>query len=480
MNRNMELLDAIIGAYFVVGSLQGVWENSTVYAVSDTIVDPTTSAVWQCQVAHISASIPTTFAEERAAHATYWTIFSSPARARGAWTAFTNYAINDFVVSGSQYAVAIETHTSGASFAADLAAGKWSVLVDLSTAGSLVLPVPSGGPDANNIVTTNAAGTAYIIRTVADTLTMLGATSVGTAMFTAGSQADGRTAIGAQVAGSYQPLDADLTSIASNGISAFGLAVILWADAAAARAAITPLTNNYDIWSRVGGVDARIALSGLIDGAIGSVVQGDVLIRGAAIWERLGAGADAYKALFTGGASANPAYAGTWKVLGEANPSGASSIAFTGIPSGINHIELWLELIPVTDAVNIQIQTYGADGVLDVGVGDYEYQMYANLSNGTNGSTVSGSAGSILLNNGNTIDNGASVGFGAHIRAMNIQRATYTKFVYQSHYMDSAGSLFVNIVGSGSRAEADRITGVNISSSSGNITGKCLLLGSSN
>lgn len=473
MNRNMELLDAIIGAYFVVGSLQGVWENSTVYGVGDSIVDPATSAVWQCQVAHTSSSIPTTFAEDRAAYSTYWTIFSSPARARGAWTAFTNYAINDFVVSGSQYAVCIETHASGASFAGD--SSKWSILVDLSTAGSLVLPVLSGVPDANKTVTTNAAGTAYIVRTIADTLTMLGATSVGNAMFIAASEAAGRAAINAQIAGSYQPLDGDLTSIAANGITTYGLTLLLLADAAAARSSITPLTTNYDIWSRIGGVDARIALSGLIDGSIAGSTQGDILIRNTSIWTRLPAGADTYKALFTGGSGADPTFSGTWKVLGEANPSAASSVDFTGIPSTVKHLMLMWELVPGTNAVGLDIRTYGADGVLDTGAGDYLYLLIAMNTAGASGIGANGSTDRIKLHSTTGVSNNSSYSSHGFATLKNIQVARYTVMDFHTNALSSDGNYW-RFDGAGVRNEADRITGISIFPTSGTITGRAVLL----
>lgn len=239
MNDNMKLIDALIGTYFVVNSLRGIWANSTSYAMNDTVVDSLTSVVWQCQVNNISASVPTTFLEDRTNNPTYWSVYSSPARARGAWLPNTAYGLNDFVVSGSQYAICIQTHVSGASFAVDLAAGKWSVLVDLSAAGSLVLPVLGGAPNANNVVVTNAAGTAYIIKSVTDTLTMLGVTTVGKAVFQAASQLAALAAIGAQAAGNYQAASSVLSTLTSNGApGTFGLALLT---AAAITDAITAL-----------------------------------------------------------------------------------------------------------------------------------------------------------------------------------------------------------------------------------------------
>lgn len=229
MNTNMQLLDAIVGTYFIINSLQGEWQNSTVYGVSDTIVDPVTSTVWQCQVAHTSSQIPTTFLQERTANPTYWTVYSSPARARGAWEPNTNYATNDFVVSGSKYAIANTTHTSSGNFDADVIAGRWSILVDLSAAGSQVLPILVGIPDANKIVVTTPSGSGYTIADAAATLALMGITSIGQALFLAVSQSAARAAITAQES------SATLDSIVSNGVTPFGLSWMILADEAAAR-----------------------------------------------------------------------------------------------------------------------------------------------------------------------------------------------------------------------------------------------------
>lgn len=218
-NQNYQLIDATVGAYFSLQNLRGVWENSLNYEVGDTVIDAESTTVWQCQVPHISAMLPSSFAEDRAAHSTYWTVYSSPARARGAWTGpGTSYGVNDFVVSASKYAVCIVTHVSGASFDTDVANGYWSVLVDLSLAGSQVLPVLMGAGDEDKVVTTNAAGNAYTVRSVADTLSMLGATSIGLTFFQATSYATVLSNIGAQPAGSYQPLSTYLSAISGLGI----------------------------------------------------------------------------------------------------------------------------------------------------------------------------------------------------------------------------------------------------------------------
>lgn len=131
LNDNFRLLDALIGSFFSINSLRGVWRNSTEYGANDCVVDTQSSTIYQALVPHTSSPIPTTFLEERLAHPTYWALYSAAARARGVWTTATDYAVNDFVVNGAKYAIALERHTSG-DFNTDVSTGKWSILLDLT------------------------------------------------------------------------------------------------------------------------------------------------------------------------------------------------------------------------------------------------------------------------------------------------------------------------------------------------------------
>lgn len=173
MNKNMSVIDAAINAYFNINNLQGVWTNSTDYAKGDSVIDEVSAVVYVAQVAHTSATIPTTFAQERAAHAEYWAVYSSPARARGEWQANTQYALNDFVTSGPYFAICIEAHTSDGSFTADLAVNRWSVLIDLSDV--TFAPDPTGHADQFPVV--NADGDAYTLKTASNALNLLGFTA---------------------------------------------------------------------------------------------------------------------------------------------------------------------------------------------------------------------------------------------------------------------------------------------------------------
>lgn len=68
----MKIIDAVLAKYIAVANLQGIWENSTEYAVGDVIVDGENSTLYRCEVAHTSTAAPQTFAEELVDHADYW------------------------------------------------------------------------------------------------------------------------------------------------------------------------------------------------------------------------------------------------------------------------------------------------------------------------------------------------------------------------------------------------------------------------
>lgn len=135
VNNNMRTADALLAKYIAVLNVQGVWENSTVYAVGDVTVDSSEGQLYRCLSAHTSPGAPTTFAQYRTNNPGVWTSATIGVQSRGAWATATAYALGDFVVSGQQYAVCTTAHTSGATFAGD--AAYWDILLDLTTVSEL-------------------------------------------------------------------------------------------------------------------------------------------------------------------------------------------------------------------------------------------------------------------------------------------------------------------------------------------------------
>ena len=179
---NWRQLDGILATLTTIVNIAGVWDNATAYTASQKLVDGDLGTLWTCEVAHTSASTGT-FAEDRAANPTYWSSFTVEQRFRGDWVTGTEYAVNDFVVSGSIYAVCSTAHTAGATFAGDVL--YWVYLADLTTdvaaaaasaaaaaasAASVDLPA---SPNALDFIRRNAANTEYENLTVAQVRTAL-------------------------------------------------------------------------------------------------------------------------------------------------------------------------------------------------------------------------------------------------------------------------------------------------------------------
>lgn len=137
VNNNWDVVDAILNQYLLVQNVVGVWQNSTTYTVGQRVIDSLVGTIYNCEIAHTSAASPTTFATDRANNPTYWTSLSQAAHARGLWTSGVQYQVNDFVVNGNIFAVALDAHVAGASFAGD--AAHWAYLIDLSS-----FSIPSG------------------------------------------------------------------------------------------------------------------------------------------------------------------------------------------------------------------------------------------------------------------------------------------------------------------------------------------------
>lgn len=146
-----------------------IWLNSTTYAVGAIVIDSATGLMWTCAVANTSSASPTTFAQERVAHPTYWNATANIPQQRGTWVTATSYIPGDFVVDTNRYAVCLVAHVSGV-FNTDLAAAKWVVLIDLSTLGV--------GLNATAEDTIASAGTTDIGSKTATRLNVTGAATI--------------------------------------------------------------------------------------------------------------------------------------------------------------------------------------------------------------------------------------------------------------------------------------------------------------
>lgn len=114
---------------FVDGiQFESTFNIATAYQKSDVVVHGGTTYIAKQDT---TGNVPT--------NATYWEPFASGMRWRNAWVTATSYLKFDIVKSavGSAY-IANQDHTSGASFEADVLAGKWDVF---AVGGADVIPV---------------------------------------------------------------------------------------------------------------------------------------------------------------------------------------------------------------------------------------------------------------------------------------------------------------------------------------------------
>jgi hypothetical protein len=143
-NLNMQLIDAALGLSGI--TIDGAWTNSTAYAVGTLIVDQDMNSLWRCSTSHTSAAAPTTFLQDRTAHPTYWASADQVLVPRGMWTTATVYYANDVVYKDAykySWAMGTQTFTSGASYDADVAAGKLVIITDTTSTILTMLPIIS-------------------------------------------------------------------------------------------------------------------------------------------------------------------------------------------------------------------------------------------------------------------------------------------------------------------------------------------------
>lgn len=160
-----------------------------------------------------------------------------------------------------------------------------------------------------------------------------------------------------------------------------------------------------------------------------------------------------------------------WVRLGEVDASAAAQVDFTAIPAAVNHLMLVGECTVSVNGITMGLRTYGADAVLDTGGSDYAQNLLTAQSGAVAAATTSGSS----INLAGDVGTG-TVGFSTNAVASNIQAATRTKFNFNTQAQGSIA--YTLTTGIGYRDEADRITGIRVFPSSGNLTGKFTLMAS--
>lgn len=323
--RNWETVDATMAMLFTISNFTGAWDNSTAYEVDDVVVDTDTGVLFKAAVAHNSPGGGITFIEDRIAHDDRWIAYASTVGFRGIWASATQYEKGDAVVSGDILALAAVGHTSTTTFANDLAAGKWTVLIDFggvqaaseaaqaaAEAAAATIPLPTA---VGSMIRVKSDLSGYELRTPAEVRSDIGG---GTPITTAGDVIVG-----------------DATGVA-----------IRLAIGAADRVLASNSAGTAVQWRQLNG-----ALMDVI-----SAVRGTMIYRGAAsTWDGLGIGA-ANTILKAGGAGTDPAWATVTAMLDAIFGTTRGTTLFRGAAA-------WSSLAPGTAGQYLQTAGSGADPV---------------------------------------------------------------------------------------------------------------------
>lgn len=108
-------VDNLIYQALIIGGTTP-WANATNYLVGNIRIDVTDGSTWLCKVTNLSASVGTTFAQDRTNHPTFWARFASQINPRGAYANLTAYAYYDLVYDATLKIIALCTtpYTSAA------------------------------------------------------------------------------------------------------------------------------------------------------------------------------------------------------------------------------------------------------------------------------------------------------------------------------------------------------------------------------
>lgn len=293
-----------------------LWLHATTYNIGNIAIDPVDGSTWLCKVGNVSASGVTTFAQDRAAHPTYWAAFVSTINPRGAYANNTTYAYYDLVYDATLKIIALCTtaYTSGAGPAnLNTEAANWAFLAVFpvaTTAASISYDHTASGLAA---ITAQAA----IDEDHADLIAAMATTTALTALVATKAPLASPALTGNPTAPTQAPND-NSTKLSTT------------AYAAAAIAAILPISSANI-------ADASILPRKL---ATSSIPLGATMINGAIIQtQNAGAHTFTIKTLSSGGdpSTTDPVYI----IFGSTNPAngGYAAVLVTAalsitIPSG--------------------------------------------------------------------------------------------------------------------------------------------------
>jgi len=220
---NWTLADALLASIGSIPGSRGIWTNGTPYVVGDRVADPDGGGLYRCAVAHTSA-VSGSFADDRAAHMTYWVLITQVPIWAGTWATATNYNAQDIVRHANAYYYCIAAHTSG-TFSTDLAAGRWTLVLDLqpafdaASAAAASASAASGSASAASTSATNAASSASAAASSATSASGSASAAAGSAS-TAGTQASNASSSASAAAGSASAASGSASAAAGSASTA--------------------------------------------------------------------------------------------------------------------------------------------------------------------------------------------------------------------------------------------------------------------
>lgn len=147
------VIDGLMFAATGIAQLRGAWQNDTLYAEGDRVIDQANGRLYQATVAHTSAATGT-FEDERNTNPDYWFSPSTDVVVRGEFAPTTLYNVGDFVYSTPDMlgGVVGTQFTSSASLRDDI--DKLGIIYDLVHLQPATVEDLRAGAD-NHVIDTN-------------------------------------------------------------------------------------------------------------------------------------------------------------------------------------------------------------------------------------------------------------------------------------------------------------------------------------
>lgn len=157
-----------------------------------------------------------------------------------------------------------------------------------------------------------------------------------------------------------------------------------------------------------------------------------------------------------------------FQLVDSVNPSGAASYIKNGLGTTYTTLILQYDLLPVTNAVDLQFNAYDSGGVLFNNWYGASSRMVSSFAGSWPSSGTS--AFSFVKTNNTAVQNSTTFGgISGEIYFLGLNSSTYKKGFARASYFTAAGTFETNVIGFGT-ANVSTSSGVQLAFSSGNIS----------